>query len=40
MLELQLDEAARLLFQSKEPVVIAKVNADKFKQLAEKYEVE
>ncbi|GKV09069.1 hypothetical protein SLEP1_g20618 [Rubroshorea leprosula] len=35
----QLDEAARLLFQSKEPIVIAKVNADKFKKLNKKYEV-
>ncbi|KAH7568192.1 hypothetical protein ACOSP7_009336 [Xanthoceras sorbifolium] len=36
----QLDEAAPVLAGLKEPVVIAKVNADKYKRLANKYEID
>ena len=37
---LQLDLAAPALAAMKEPIVIAKVNADKFTRLASKYDVE
>jgi protein disulfide-isomerase A1 len=37
---LQLDSAAPLLAALKEPVVIAKINADKYRKLASKYEIE
>lgn len=37
---LQLDEAAPILASLKEPIVVAKVNADKFTRLAHKYEIE
>lgn len=37
---LQLDKAAPVLAGLKEPIVIAKVNADKFPSLANKYEIE
>ncbi|KAK0576153.1 hypothetical protein LWI29_012844 [Acer saccharum] len=36
----QLDEAAPVLAGLKEPIVIAKVNADKYKRLANKYEID
>lgn len=39
-LVLQLDLAAPALAALKEPIVIAKVNADKFTRLASKYDVE
>lgn len=37
---LQLDTAAPVLAQLSEPIVIAKVNADKYRKLASKYEIE
>jgi protein disulfide-isomerase A1 len=37
---LQLDEAAPILGSLKVPILIAKVNADKFTRLARKYEIE
>lgn len=37
---LQLDAAAPVLASLKEPIVIAKVNADKFTRLAVKYDIE
>lgn len=37
---LQLDAAAPVLAALKEPIVIAKVNADKFTRLAVKYDIE
>lgn len=36
----QLDEAAPILASLKEPIVIAKVNADKFTRLARKYDID
>ena len=36
---MQLDTAAAILAESKHPVVIAKVNADKFRHLGDKYEI-
>ena len=39
-LGLQLDEAAPILAGLKEPIVIAKLNADKFTSLARKHEIE
>ncbi|KAL6987129.1 Protein disulfide-isomerase 5-2 [Sarracenia purpurea var. burkii] len=36
----QLDKAAPVLARLKDPVVIAKVNADKFAHLANKYEID
>lgn len=40
IITLQLDEAAPILASLKEPIVIAKVNADKFTRLARKYDIE
>lgn len=40
LLRLQLDEAAPVLAGLKEPIVIAKVNADKYTRLASKHDVE
>jgi hypothetical protein len=40
ILILQLDEAASILASLKEPIVIAKVDADKFSSLASKYDIE
>lgn len=37
---LQLDAAAPILAGLKEPIVIAKINADKFTRLARKYDIE
>lgn len=37
---MQLDLAAPALAALKEPVVIAKLNADKYRKLASKYEIE
>lgn len=37
---LQLDVAAPILAELKQPIVIAKVNADKYTRLASKYDVE
>lgn len=37
---LQLDKAALVLAQLSEPIVIAKLNADKYTKLAAKYEIE
>lgn len=37
---LQLDAAASVLAGLKDPIVIAKVNADKYTRLARKYEIE
>lgn len=36
----QLDEAAPVLAELKDPIVIVKVNADKYRRLADKYDVE
>lgn len=40
MFALQLDEAAPILASLKEPIVIAKVNADKYTRLAKKHDIE
>lgn len=37
---MQLDSAAPVLAALKEPVVIAKLNADKYRKVASKYEIE
>lgn len=37
---LQLDAAAPLLAQLDQPIMIAKINADKYRNLAAKYEIE
>lgn len=38
--DLQLDKAAPVLAQLNEPIMIAKINADKYTKLAAKYEIE
>jgi len=38
--QVQLDAAAPILAELKEPIVIAKVDADKYRRLGDKYEIE
>lgn len=40
LLPFQLDEAAPVLAELSEPIVVAKVNADKYRKLGSKYGVE
>lgn len=40
LISLQLDKAARILADLKQPISIAKIDADKYKRVGSKYDIE